>query len=98
MCTSARSESVAVLRKLFFIDSREFLRNCLLYHPVYYSWNSKLPYFVFPFFGYFYPSDGVGFIFSLPQLPDQFVPVVSQVGQKFIYLHPINSACPPVRF
>src|SRR5699024_3247501 len=98
MCASAWSEAIAVIRKLCFVDRSEFLRNRLLNHSVYYSWYSQLPYFAFLFFGYFYPSDRGGFIFSLPYLPDQFVPVVFQIGQKFIHLHSVNSTCSSVCF
>ena len=40
MCAPAWSESVAAFRKLFFIYGREFLRNRLLNHSVYYRWHS----------------------------------------------------------
>ena len=91
MRSSFRAESVTVFRELHLIQWCQFLCNCLLYHTVDHRWDTQFPYFPFLLFGYFYPADWVGFVFSFPQLLNEFRLVFSQVGQKFIHLHSIDS-------
>lgn len=98
MRTFAGAEPEVLIRKLFLIDWRQLLCDCLLDYPVYYRGYPQLPYFALLLFGYFYPPDRVGFLFPFPHLFDQPGLVFSQVGHKSIHLHTVNSSSALVCF
>ena len=70
MGSPVRSESKAVVGKLFFVNRREDLRNSLLHKPVQYRGDSQFPDFPWFLFGYFYPADRAGLVGPALNLPD----------------------------
>ena len=92
MGTSSQSESVACFCKLRFINRHQYLCDCLLDGTVYCCWDSQFA-CLSVVLGYFYSSDRIRSLF-----PDQYglsdlLAVVFEILQKFIYFHPIDSAC-----
>lgn len=43
--------------------------------------------------GYLYLPDRARTVFTLQDLPPQFIPVVFEISQKSIYFHPIDPVC-----
>ena len=92
MGASLWSEPVACFRKLRFIDRCQHLCDCLLDDTVYCCWNSQFS-CLSVVLGYLYPSDWLRLVFTSQYgLPD-LLAVVSEILQKFIHFHPIDTAC-----
>ena len=91
--TSFRSEAVARLCEFRFVDWRQHLRNCLLDDTVYCGWDSQFSCLTIVL-GDFYPSDGLRLVFPSQDGLSDFFAIVSEILQKFIHFHPIDSACP----
>ena len=90
---SFRSEAVTRLYEFRFVDWRQHLRNCLLDDTIYCGWDSQFSCLTIVL-GDFYPSDRLRLVFASQNGLSDFLAVVSEILQKFIYLHPIDSVCP----